>query len=171
MSKADRRSKRLRRPSSKSRNSIANPRSKQAKIVNFIDALYCVLEDLYHPSSIPSFENGLIAFVEKEVCVRDYCFSIYDPRHWGRPFPGQLEKLTGQNNRHKIYKAKARFDFNGIAEGELSIRENEIIYILANLGNGWLSARRQSPSNSLADSSSSEECNIGLVPENYVEKI
>lgn len=51
-------------------------------------------------------------------------------------------------------------------EGELSIKENETLLVLANLGNGWLSARRQSPARGEED-----ENVTGLVPENYVQKI
>lgn len=91
-----------------------------------------------------------------------------------------------------MYKARAKFDFDAGGEGEMSIKENEILYILANLGNGWLSARRPSPTAAAAVDSSTgsesvaahtattnsstiapqhQEANIGFIPENYVKRL
>lgn len=146
----------------------------------FIDSFYFTLERWLHP--------------RKEIIVRDFCYSVYDPRHWGRPMPGQLDRLA-RNSSH-VWRARARFDFDAAAEGELSIRENEVLLILGDLGNGWLSARKH-PSAVLAAASSlgseaGEELEggrdnnrtgkdgrdvegtggrVGLIPENYVERI
>lgn len=102
--------------------------------------------------------------------------------------PGQLDRLI-RNSSH-VWRARARFDFDAAAEGELSIRENEVLLILGDLGNGWLSARKH-PSAILAAAAPKSgrelECDgggnnnsgdaegvggrVGLIPENYVERI
>lgn len=148
-------------------------------IVAFIDSLYSQLEQTLHP--------------RKETILRDFCYSVYDPRHWGRPLPGQIERFSGSS--HGIYKARVRFDFEAAAHGELSIKENELVYILGNLGNGWLTARRHPNSNN--DGNNGEDAakdgekgqtgdlygnhalnlppptpsSTGLVPENYVQRL
>lgn len=139
-------------------------------IVCFIDAFYYTLEERQYPG--------------KRILVRDFCYSVYDPRHWGRPLPTLMERIAGSCS----YRAQARFDFRAAAEGELSMHKGDMLYVLADFGNGWLSVRKGSPRHGLPreegeelgetkskeddggagkDSSSS----VGLVPENYVERI
>lgn len=142
-------------------------------MIGFIDSFYYCLEDWLHP--------------HKESIVRDFCYSVYDPRHWGRPFPGLLDRFPSDGGSQSVWKAKARFDFDAAAEGELSIRENELLLILGNLGNGWLTARRH-PASSLPrevvvepspspfpsqshSTNANANGNTGLIPENYVERL
>lgn len=112
--------------------------------------------------------------------------------------PGQLDRLIRNNSSH-VWRARARFDFDAAAEGELSIRENEVLLILGDLGNGWLSARKHPSAVLAAESSPRPESKpgagagrggdsnrnnnggggdaegtggrVGLIPENYVERI
>lgn len=113
---------------------------------------------------------------DQEIVVRDFCYSVYDPRHWGRTLPGQLHRLAGNQG---VYRARARFDFDAAADGELDLRENDTLLILANLGNGWLSARKHpAPASEapgaggdVAAPSPREKNTTGLVPENYVQRV
>lgn len=147
-------------------------------MIGFIDSFYYCLEDWLHP--------------HKESIVRDFCYSVYDPRHWGRPFPGLLDRFPSDEGSQAVWKAKARFDFDAAAEGELSIRENELLLILGNLGNGWLTARRHPASslprdvavepfpffpsqshntNTNTNTNANANGNTGLIPENYVVRL
>lgn len=138
-------------------------------IVCFIDAFYYTLEERQYP--------------EKRVLIRDFCYSVYDPRHWGRPLPTLLEKVAGGCS----YRGQARFDFRAAADGELSMHKGDMLYVLADFGNGWLSVRKGSPRNEQSREGSDSEkteskgdngtdfkdtsSSVGLVPENYVERI
>lgn len=138
-------------------------------IVCFIDAFYYTLEERQYP--------------EKRVLIRDFCYSVYDPRHWGRPLPTLLEKVAGGCS----YRAQARFDFRAAAEGELSMRKGDLLYVLADFGNGWLSVRKGTPRSEQSQEGNYSETTgikreddtdlkdasslVGLVPENYVERI
>ena len=78
------------------------------------------------------------------------------------------------------YRARALYDFQALMQGELSFKENEILIVLANLGNGWLTARRFGTTTTTNSSSSSSSYNnnytaddsvTGLIPENYIERL
>ena len=101
--------------------------------------------------------------VGKDISIRDFCYSVYDPRHWGRPLPGLLDRLAQHN---QVWRARAKCDFDAGAEGELSIREGELLFVLADLGNGWLSARKHPVG--VDDEHGGK---TGLVPENYMQRI
>lgn len=142
------------------------PENEPPSIASTIELFYLLLE-------------GDINGAGREIIVRDFCYPVHDPRHWGRSLKGQLERLigAGHGSGNGIWKAKARYTFDAVSEGELSIRENDILLILANLGNGWLSARRHPSSPNPPPSDSNNENNreneplTGLVPENYVQRI
>lgn len=138
-------------------------------IVCFIDAFYYALEERQYPG--------------KRILIRDFCYSVYDPRHWGRPLPTLMERVAGSCS----YRARARFDFRAAAEGELSMSKGDVLYVLADFGNGWLSVRKGSPRHGQAQEGDDpgtargedgDAANVknnfalaGLVPENYVERI
>ena len=133
-----------------------NTRSKQPSILAFIDAFYLKMEQVLHHDKIHA--------------VRDFCYAVYDPRHWGRPLPG-LFAGSGLNNG-SAYKARARFDFAAATEGELTVKENDLLYVLANLGNGWLTVRlHQSPRPTDPETGQESAAPVGMVPENYVQRI
>lgn len=80
--------------------------------------------------------------------IRDFCFPIFDDRHWG--------KFPGESGKH----AKALFSFQGQAENELSFRKDDLFIILKEPSNsGWIKVK---------NIGSNE---IGYVPESYLETI
>ena len=127
-------------------------------IISFIDSLYFTAEEIQHPG--------------KRVVIRDFCYSIYDPRHWGRPLPSLLDKAVSRNG---AYRVRAKFDFDAGTDSELSMQKGDLLYVVADFGNGWVSVRRSnSPLRPSASSSETDSVAIarqGLVPENYVERI
>lgn len=66
-----------------------------------------------------------------------------------------------------IYRARALYDFQALMQGELSFQENEILLVFANLGNGWLTARRVTSTGVL----DADDATVGLIPENYIERL
>lgn len=162
----------IRRAMERSRRIYRRRTGENPSIVCFIDSLYYTLEERNYP--------------DKRVIIRDFCYSVYDPRHWGRLLPSLLDRVSASCS----YRAQAKFDFTAAAEGELSIRKNDLLYVLADFGNGWLSVRRPynnrntsdddgppSPTLDEKDKDSSlrddsvNEALTGLVPENYVERL
>lgn len=152
------------------------PRRRLPSLICFIDSFYYVLEEYWHPG--------------KTVMVRDFCYSVYDPRHWGRPLPSLLERLgDGRGNfsfpastimmkNGGAYRAIAKFDFKAATPDELSISKGEKLYVLADFGNGWVSVRKLH-ANSSESSTDKRETSasgiremppIGLVPEYYVQR-
>lgn len=81
------------------------------------------------------------------------------------------------SNVSVMYRARALYDFQALMQGELSFKENEILLVLANLGNGWLTARRVTSSTSSLNVNGntmvldSDDLMIGLIPENYIERL
>lgn len=160
--------------------------SKDISLLNLIEDFYIHLEDSNYPA--------------KEVICRDYYYPVFDARHWGRSnniknsssssgcttnnlftllscnttsnisinltnSPNNLTTTTSTTS--VVYRARALYDFQALMQGELSFQENEILLVLANLGNGWLTARRLSSSGDL----DSDDVMIGLIPENYIERL
>lgn len=82
----------------------------------------------------------------KTIITRDFAYLNNDSRHWHR-FP-QIEEVA--------LKARMLYSYEAEDEGELTVNENDIVYILGEAGNGWLVAKR-------ADGEK------GYVPENFVE--
>jgi hypothetical protein len=131
-----------------------------------------ILEDFYQ--AIEEYN-----YPDKSIIERDYYYPVFDPRHWGRhlnlsfahaassytTFPGSV----GAANLNVSYRARAMYDFQALMQGELSFQENEVLQVLANLGNGWLTARKVHDSR--GGSPSSEDALTGLIPENYIERI
>ena len=127
-------------------------------IISFIDSLYFTAEEIQHP--------------RKRIIIRDFCYSIYDPRHWGRPLPSLLDKAASQSG---AYYVRAKFDFEAGADSELSMQKGDLLYVVADFGNGWISVRQSNlhpnPSSSSSENDSVAFDRQGLVPENYVERI
>ena len=59
----------------------------------------------------------------------------------------------------------AIYDYQPQSEGELEIKEGELLYILDKTGeDGWWKAKKRA-------SDDEEEEPVGLIPENYVEQV
>ena len=57
----------------------------------------------------------------------------------------------------------ALYDYQAQAEGELEIREGELLYILEKGDDDWWKAKKRAPED--------EDEPVGLVPYNYVSKV
>lgn len=150
------------------------------------DKLTELFESLIHPNDIPLLsviEEFYIKLEEynypaKTVICRDYYYPVFDSRHWGRsqslnPEPDANNNNSSPNNNNNFslsYRARALYDFQALMQGELSFQENEILVVLANLGNGWLTARRTSTSSAQVNELSDDTI-AGLIPENYIERL
>ena len=115
-------------------------------------------------------------YPDKIVNVRDFFYPIFDARHWGRHSSAQASNDAQSANSssamsshhlspssptaHSSYRARALYDFQALMQGELSFQENDILQVFANLGNGWLTARKVG-----------DEAASGLIPENYIERL
>ncbi len=128
-------------------------------MVGVIEEFYLAIEDeLNYP--------------DKSVIVRDFFYPVFDARHWGRhPLsPSQSDQKNSNNSvllmspssptTQASYRARALYDFQALMQGELSFQENDVLQIFANLGNGWLTARKVG-----------DEAASGLIPENYIERL
>jgi hypothetical protein len=96
---------------------------------------------------------GLIkaqVYDRKLIAVRDFNYLVNDARHWGR-------RVLPDIRQNKGILAKALFTFAAESESELSFNEGDALLIHGEMGNGWLSAKRLSNSQT------------GIIPENYVE--
>lgn len=134
-------------------------------------SLVAVIEDFYY-----AVEEEL-NYPDKEVILRDFFYPIFDDRHWGR-FPQNERTGNGANDSSNMllspssmnvsYRARALYDFQALMQGELSFQENDILQVFANLGNGWLTARKISGADG---SSGNNNNNSGLIPENYIERL
>lgn len=156
-------------------------RIEDTSILNVIEDFYIKLEEVNYPA--------------KEVICRDYYYPVFDCRHWGRfkDFSsrktiansgasgttallsiGQINESSSSSSSSSStgvsYRARALYDFQALMQGELSFKENEILLVLANLGNGWLTARRISETPTTSENMDNND-NTGLVPENYIERI
>lgn len=157
--------------------------SKDISLLNLIEDFYIHLEDSNYPA--------------KEVICRDYYYPVFDSRHWGRSniknssssgcttnnlftllscnTTGNISinltnsPTTSTSSTSVVYRARALYDFQALMQGELSFQENEILLVLANLGNGWLTARRLSSGDN--GGLDSDDVMIGLIPENYIERL
>lgn len=134
-------------------------------------SLVAVIEDFYY-----SIEEEL-NYPHKEVILRDFFYPIFDDRHWGR-FPQNERHGNGENEASTLllspssmnvsYRARALYDFQALMQGELSFQENDILQVFANLGNGWLTARKINGADSNGNNNNN---NSGLIPENYIERL
>ncbi len=150
------------------------------EVSGFEDCLDAILQHLTAPSTLSIvgvIEEFYLAveerlnYPEKVVVVRDFFYPIFDARHWGRH---ELPQQADDNQRthspaslcptsptaHSSYRARALYDFQALMQGELSFQENDILQVFANLGNGWLTARKVG-----------DEAASGLIPENYIERL
>lgn len=143
-------------------------------LLNLIEEFYIRLESTNYP--------------HKDIICRDYYYPIFDNRHWGRPktahssstsksSSGPLSSYSHGNSSSLdlpggtlSYRARALYDFQALMQGELSFQENEVLVVLANLGNGWLTARRSSDTNS-GPALETDDNMTGLIPENYIERL
>lgn len=141
-----------------------------------------IFESLIHPSDISLLnviEEFYIKLEEKNypnkmVICRDYYYPVFDCRHWGRSQSSSSNKSqtpTDNSSSSSIsYRARALYDFQALMQGELSFQENEMLIVLANLGNGWLTARRTSTSSNSINEAS-DDTTTGIIPENYIERL
>lgn len=129
-------------------------------LLNLIEEFYIKLEDQNYPN--------------KAVICRDYYYPVFDCRHWGRSQSSNKSQSSTDNSSSSSsisYRARALYDFQALMQGELSFQENEVLVVLANLGNGWLTARRTSTSSTSINEMTSDDTMTGLVPENYIERL
>lgn len=134
-------------------------------LLDVIEQFYIKLEDQNYP--------------KKEVICRDYYYPVFDCRHWGRSSSANKSQNKSQsllvdangNDSSISYRARALYDFQALMQGELSFQENEILIVLANLGNGWLTARRTSSSFNSINDITGDDTITGLIPENYIERL
>lgn len=130
-------------------------------LLNVIEEFYIKLEDQNYPN--------------KAVICRDYYYPVFDCRHWGRSQSSSKSQSSTDNSSSSSsisYRARALYDFQALMQGELSFQENEVLIVLANLGNGWLTARRTSTSSSTSiNEITSDDTMTGLIPENYIERL
>ena len=143
------------------------------------NSLIDILKSLIHPSDLSLLsviEEFYIKLEEenypnKAVICRDYYYPVFDSRHWGRSSQSQAKSQNNSDPNSSIsYRARALYDFQALMQGELSFQENEILIVLANLGNGWLTARRTSTSTTSINETG-EDTITGLIPENYIERL
>lgn len=136
--------------------------STELSLLNVIEEFYIKLEDRNYPN--------------KAIICRDYYYPVFDCRHWGR---SQSSKKSQSSTDHSSslssvsYRARALYDFQALMQGELSFQENEVLIVLANLGNGWLTARRTSTtfSSTSINEMAGDDTITGLIPENYIERL
>jgi hypothetical protein len=141
---------------------------KSKPLLSVIEDFYIRMEEHNHP--------------HKEIVRRDFYYPVFDCRHWGR------SNLTtssdggsghGRNSSRSdsgtnlSYRARALYDFQALMQGELSFAENDILIVLANLGNGWLTARRDESSSTTTTHANNlfTDDSTGLIPENYIERV
>ena len=138
-----------------------------------------IFETLIHPSDISLLnviEEFYIKLEEKNypnkiIICRDYYYPVFDCRHWGRSQSSTKSQSSNDNASSSIsFRARALYDFQALMQGELSFQENEVLIVLANLGNGWLTARRTSKS-SISINETGDDTITGLIPENYIERL
>ncbi len=86
--------------------------------------------------------------------VRDFAYPIYNPLHFGH-----YQNLVLLNTPSENYAAKALYGYNASIDGELSLEEEEVLQVLKNLGNGWVTARKLSTNS------------VGIIPENYIQRL
>lgn len=90
-----------------------------------------------HCTLFPWLLSRIYQFVMKDhVQSRDFQYPIYDPRHWGYSLPGREPKRTCN------YDARAIYNYKAINNEELSFKQDELLHIYSNLGNGWLMAKK-----------------------------
>ena len=84
-----------------------------------------------------------------------------------------LISVATSSNQSISYRARALYDFQALMQGELSFQENEVLLVLANLGTGWLTARRVTNinNNNSTNFLDSDDAMVGLIPENYIERL
>lgn len=125
----------------------------------------------------------------KEVVERDYYYPVFDSRHWNRHaklVSAKNSSGNGDGSTNVSYRARALYDFQALMQGELSFQENEVLQVLADLGNGWLTARKVVEKITISDSADDggeerlvvvrsptmdEPQQTGLIPENYIERM
>jgi hypothetical protein len=118
-----------------------NKASKEQRVSKLVDSFYFYFDEIWYPKDKNS----------SEIVTRDFAYPIHNPMHFGHlPL---LKTLANEN-----YKAKVIYKFDTTMEGEMSIDVDEIVTILKNLGNGWLTAKKGN-------------LEVGLIPENYVQRI
>lgn len=116
----------------------ANKKQRASKLV---DSFYIFLDELWYPRD----KNTV------QIFSRDFAYPVHNPMHFGHlPL---LNTLANEN-----YKAKVIYKFDTTMDGEMSIDVDEVVTILKNLGNGWLTAKKGNTE-------------VGLIPENYVQRI
>jgi len=135
-----------------------------------LEEFYVALEEFNYPS--------------KSIIERDYFYPVFDPRHWNRH--AKVTSAKNDTGSNASYRARALYDFQALMQGELSFQENELLQVLADLGNGWLTARKvvkcdednddNDPGGGerlvLVHSPNLEDSQqIGLIPENYIERL
>lgn len=153
------------------------------EVSQFAGKLAAILERLTNPprlSIVGVIEEFYFAteeelnYPDKDIVVRDFFYPIFDARHWGRYEAHQdasgkqaaygsssaSSSSSSSPTAQAFYRARALYDFQALMQGELSFQENDILQVFANLGNGWLTARK------IGDDSAS-----GLIPENYIERL
>lgn len=120
-------------------------------LVAVLEEFYIAVEDLNYP--------------DKQVRERDFYYPVFDARHWGR---SDCAKPAADATINVSYRARALYDFQALMQGELSFQENEMLQVFANLGNGWLTAKKI---DGRGGSESAGSDHTGLIPENYIERL
>lgn len=107
--------------------------------------------------------------MKDHVQSRDFQYPVHDSRHWGYSLSGREPK------RSCDYDARAIYTYMTNDDEELSFKQDELLHIYKNLGNGWLMARKTEFINMATNNSSSneedKEKENGRVPESYFDRV
>lgn len=134
----------------------ADKRFRSVSISKFISSFYDYTETLWYPGTFSMTQSLSILIPHAEpikILIRDYAYPPQNPLHFGHLPP----KSTAATEN---YPAKVIYSFESSMAGEMSVELGDILTVMKNLGNGWVSARRKDG-----------EMESGLVPENYVQRI
>lgn len=123
-------------------------------LLQSIESLYVWLEDIFLPRRV--------------VKTRDFFYAVYDPRHWGRrPIASNAARLQSPRSHGRILCSYT--DDAQLAR----LQVDDIVTVVADLGDGWLTIRQDSPSLSSSSKSFSRSASESelRIPRDYVKRI
>lgn len=134
-------------------NAFLNGLPPAQSLLQSIESLYVWLEDIFLPRRV--------------VKTRDFFYAVYDPRHWGRrPIDSNAARLQSSRGHGRIL-------YSYTDDAQLArLQVDDIVTVVADLGDGWLTIRRGSSllSSSRSSSRSASEGEL-RIPREYVRRI